>query len=489
MPFILAALSGILQVLVFPRFSFYWLAAVAVAPLLFALAREESSKRRFLAGWLCGSIYWGGTCYWVYGVMNDYAGIPAAGAGAIYVAFLLAKGLHLGVFSLLAGPLMSRSWALPAISALWVAIEGTHQYFGFPWLYLGNAAASMSVLARLAPVAGVYGPSFLLMMLNTALALTLIRAPRIRLAWLAVIPLGLFLPALPDGEKGEVPVRLVQPNIHPDEVLGERWTADRAQQHLTRMLQLSISDPERPELLVWPEYSVPAYYFESAHSKAYLESVAKAVNSHFVFNTLEFVEIDGLRRPRNSAVTLGPQGELISRYSKVFLVPFGEFVPWPFSLIVEKITLAAGDFYPGEEFAVADIGDHKIGTYICYENAFGRGVRRFVANGAEALVNISNDSWYGRTSARYQHLLLARMRAIENQRWIVRSTNDGITTVINRAGQISPPLPSFEQGSLTAYFNYSDEMTGYARFGEWFWWVCIGLSSLALFRSRRVQSA
>jgi len=485
----LAALSGLLQVLVFPRFSLYWLAAFAVAPLLFALAKTASPKRRFLLGWLCGAIYWGGTCYWVYGVMYDYGGLAAPAAAAIYVGFLLAKGLHLGVFGVLAGPLMQRAWAVPAVAALWVAIEGTHQYLGFTWLHLGNAATTMSLLAPLARYAGVYGPSFVLAAFNVAVALLLLRRPRRELAWLLLLlPLPL-LPSLPDGETGDVAVRMVQPAVHPDEVMNGGWTAARASAHFRQMLEWSTQGgPEQPELLLWPEYTVPVYYFDSERTRAAAQAAARVTGAHMVLNTVAFTEVDGQRRPLNSAVAISPEGELLSHYSKRFLVPFGEFTPWPFSLFIDKITLEAGDFYPGQEVVVTPIGEHSIGTYVCYENVFATGVAEFVANGAEALVNVSNDSWYGPTAARYQHLLIARMRAIETQRYILRATADGVTTVINRAGQITPPLPQFQPGVLNAHFAYHDEMTWFVRFGEWCWYVTILGAAAALWACRRSRS-
>ncbi|MBI1354293.1 MAG: apolipoprotein N-acyltransferase [Acidobacteria bacterium] len=486
----LAALSGALQVLTFPRFSIYYLAALSIAPLLLALARADalggpSRKRRFLLGWLAGTIFWGGSCYWIYGVMHDYSGVPAVGAAAIFAAFSVVKGLHLGVFGLLAGPLLRRSWATPAIAALWVAIEGTHQYLAFTWLHLGNAAAAMTVLAPLAPYTGVYGLSFALAMMNVALALVLLRRPRKQLAWLAPLALLPLLPALPEDEVGSHEVRLVQPAVHPDELLSGNWTSQRAGEHYREMLRMSTADPTTPELLVWPEYSVPLYYFDSEPQRMLVELVARKVNAPFLFNSVTFREEDGEKRPLNSAILIAPDGELLAYYSKMHLVPFGEFVPWPFSLFINKITMQAGNFLPGDKVVVAEANGHKIGAYICYENVFARGVRQFVAQGAEVLVNISNDSWYGRTAARYQHLLIARMRAIENQRWILRATSDGITTVINRAGQITTPLPSFEPGVLNSKFDYSDEMTWFALYGEWFWYLCLATTPALLWFSRK----
>ncbi len=488
--FLLAAMSGILQVVVFPRFHLPILAAVAVSPLLYVLAQESRRKRQFLMGWLAGCIFWGGACYWVYGVMHDYADLNAPAAAAIFTGFFLVKGLHLGVFSLLAAPLMRSFWAIPAVAAAWVAVEGTHQYLGFTWLHLGNAAASMSVLAPLAPFTGVYGLSFALAMMNVALALVLLRRPRKDLLWLAVLPLLYLLPSLPNSREGDATVRLVQPDVHPDLLKQGGWTAAAATDHMRRMHALSTQesqafDGQPPDLLVWPEYPVPAYFFDSEESRKFMEQVARDSGAYFIFNTVAFAD-EERRHPLNGAVTLSPSGELVSRYAKIFLVPFGEFVPWPFSLFIEKITLEAGDFVPGRDVAVARVGDHLVGTFICYESVFARGVRRFVANGAEVLVNISNDSWYGPTAARFQHLLIARMRAMENGRWLLRATNDGITSIINPAGQLVGVLPSYKQAILDGRFRYLSELTWFARFGEWFWYASIA-ATLAFLAIPRVR--
>ena len=286
----------------------------------------------------------------------------------------------------------------------------------------------------------------------------------------------------------------MQPDVHPDLLKQGGWTAATATEHMRRMGVLSTQKSQvfdgLPALLIWPEYPVPAYYFDSENSKTFMQQIARASGAYFIFNTVAFEDAER-RHPLNAAVTLSPSGKLVSRYAKIFLVPFGEFVPWPFSLFIEKITLEAGDFVPGREVAIAPIGDHRIGTFICYESVFVGGVRRFVANGAEALVNISNDSWYGRTAARYQHLLIARMRAMENARWLLRATNDGITTIINPAGQIVAALPSYEQAVLDGRFSYSTERTLFTRFGEWFWYASIAATALllALPKLRAVRAA
>lgn len=469
-----ALLSGLAQVLLFPRFSWVWLAPVCLVPLLAAL-RDAPPKRRFLLGWLAGMVFWGGTCYWIYPVMRDYAGITPAVAGLLFIAFFVVKALHSGAFALLAGPLLTRSWAAPAVAVLWTAIEGSHQYIFFTWTQLGNAALDFPLpqVARLAPWTGIYGPSAVFALVNAAIAVALLRRSPRPLAALAPLLALALLPALPSAGPPSETARLVQPNIHPD-LMNTDWPARNGTSHLARMLEMSVAPAEGPEpsLLVWPEYPVSAYYFDDARFRAFLERVARESGATFVFNTIAYE--DGDRgRPLNSSVSLDRDGRMLSRYSKMHLVPFGEFVPWPFHYFVEKITMEAGMFQAGDRIAVARTGGRSIGTFICYESVFARSIRKFTAAGAGLLVNISNDSWYGRSAAREQHLLIARMRAVENARWIVRSTNDGITSSISPAGRVEASLPSYVQGFLDVGFEYRSERTGYVRFGEWFWWLCL----------------
>ena len=476
-----ALLAGLLQVLVFPRASLSWLAPVCLAPLLAAVDRAPP-RRRLLLGWLSGVVFWGGACYWVFPVMRDYAGIAAPAAAALYAAFAAVKGLHSAAFAALAGPLLGRPWAVPAIAALWTAIEGSHQYLGFTWTQLGNAAPDFALpqIARLAPWTGVYGPSFVFAAVNAAVALAVMRRRFQPLAVLAPLLLSAFLPALPEPGPGAEKARLTQPAVHPDELKSGRWSARRGTEHLARMLELSTNyaSDEKPTLLIWPEYPVAAFYFDDPGSRSFMQRVAREADAHFIFNTINFQEGDR-RRPQNSSVVLSPGGELLAHYSKIHLVPFGEFVPWPFHYFVEKITMQAGMFQPGTEVVVAAVNGHGVGTFICYESVFAAAIRKFTAAGAQALVNISNDGWYGRSAARGQHLLIARMRAIENGRWILRATNNGVTTAIDPAGRLRARLPSYEQGVLTVGFDYETDLTGYVRWGEWFWWLTLASAAAA----------
>ena len=469
-----AAFSGLLQVLVFPRFSWDWLAPVCLVPLLVAL-KGLAWPERLVVGWLSGAVFWAGVGYWIYPVMRDYAGITPPVAGLLYVAFFLVMAIQPGAFGVLAGSFLESPWAVPAVAALWVALEGSYQHFFFTWLQLGNAAVDFPLphALRLAPWTGIYGPSLVFAVANAAVAVAVLR--RSARPLLGLLPLaGLaLLPALPaPGPQRDV-ARLVQPNVHPD-LIKAGWLAENGTAHLVTMLEMSKapSAGAPPTLLVWPEYPVSAYYFDDRASRAFLERVARESGAAFIFNTISFEDGDRAR-PQNSSVTLDRSGERLSSYSKIHLVPFGEFVPWPFHLFVEKITMEAGMFRPGNQISVATVGTHGIGTFICYESVFADSIREFTRNGAQLLVNISNDSWYGRSAARDQHLLVARMRAVENGRWILRATNDGVTTAIDPAGRVVAALPSYVQDTLDVGFDYRSELTAFVRHGEWLWWICL----------------
>jgi apolipoprotein N-acyltransferase len=171
----------------------------------------------------------------------------------------------------------------------------------------------------------------------------------------------------------------------------------------------------------------------------------------------------------------------VSRYDKVNLVPFGEFVPWPFGLLTQKVSSEAGDFEAGHSVVLSTVGSHRIGTFICYESVFPSYIRRFAAGGAEALFNLSNDSWFGKSQARYQHLRIVRMRAAENRRWIVRATNNGISAAIDPAGRVVAALPEYREAAGGLRYDYRSDLTFYTRHGDWFVLLCGAGAMAALF--------
>ncbi len=477
---LLSIATAILLLAIFPKFDLRFLAPIALTPLLVALARTEDGWQRFVYGWAAGIFYWFFLCTWIQFVLEVHGGMGVFGSWASFLLFSVLKALHLAVFSWLAGPLMRRSYAVPAVAALWTGLERTHGTFGFAWLALGNAGISMSVPLRVAPFVGVYGVSFIFCMLATALACVILRYPRMRLAPLAAL-LGLFiLPHIPENIPADHVALVVQPNIDPD----VQWT--QSMQEKTERELSVVSNAFRNKLVIWPEMPAPLYYYDDPDFRQAARDIALR-HGYFLFGTVAYTRE---HQPLNSAILVGPEGSEIGRYDKIDLVPFGEFVPRVFSF-VNRITQEAGDFVPGNNIAVLRAAGDRLGVFICYESAFPDLVRQFSKNGADVLVNLSNDAYFGHSEAREQHFLLARMRAVENRRYLVRSTNDGITAVINPAGQIVQRLPMYREVAAPMKYGVIESTTFYARYGDWFAWGCLivslGLSLYEVFGRRRVQ--
>jgi apolipoprotein N-acyltransferase len=471
----LALLSAALLILVFPGADLPMLAPVALAPLLAAAARERRPLRRFLLGEAAGFVYWFGVCYWIQFVLEVHGGMSAGLSWFAFVLFCIAKALHLAVFAWLAGYLMPRWWAIPAVAALWTGVERTHAPLGFAWLALGNAGVDMSLPARLAPLVGVYGLSFAFALLNGAVAITALRRPRRELAWLALLAPLYFLPALPEPATPDRVAALVQPNVADT----DRWPADATEALHNRLvlksLEAALAPGPTPTLIVWPEMPAPLYIDHDPEFRARLAKLAATARAPVLAAVVAYTPTGD---PLNSAVLVSDHGEVVDRYDKIQLVPFGEFVP-PLFGWVSRITNEAGDFAPGQRVVVFPAAGHRFGAFICYESAFPHLVRQFARNGAEVLFNLSNDGYFGRSAARPQHLKLVRMRAMENGRWIVRSTNDGITAVVDPAGRVTQTLAPYQEATLRARFAFRGQTTPYTRYGDWFAWGCLAAGCAA----------
>lgn len=461
----LSVLSGILLILVFPRFNLTWLAPVALTPILIACCRERSWRKRAVQGAAAGFVFWFGVCYWIQFVLEVHGGMGRWGGWGTFVLFAFLKGLHMALFATLAGFLMPRTWALPAIAALWTGIERTHGPLGFAWLDLGNAGIDMPLLMRLAPVSGVYGLSFAFALLACALALVALRRPRRELVWLVVLLALPLLPALPNPGAGTISARVVQPNVDTE---GD-WTEARLATLEQQMRSLSYAPGV--DLIVWPEIPAP-FYPATPEFHRYVAQVAHDSNVPMLFGGVAKTLAGS---PLNSAFLIGPAGEVRDRYDKVKLVPFGEFVPEPFGF-VNRITSEISDFVPGSRIVIFNADSHRIGAFICYESAFPDLVRQFTKSGAEVLVNLSNDGYFGTSAAREQHLSLVRMRAAENERWILRATNDGITAVVDSSGRVRDRMEPYKEMAATMKYDFSQRLTPYVRFGDWFAWSCLAIA-------------
>ena len=477
-------LTGLLLFALFPPLNWQFLAPLAPIPLLYTLGRMVLGRSdnhvpfwlSALGGWIAGTLQWGLMCCWIRDTLAIYGGLEGPLSWLALVLFALVKGLHLAVFAALAAGLLRKTWGGLAIAALWAGIERTHGPLGFTWLLAGNAGSDMSLPLRLAPWTGVYGLSFVFVLL--ACACTFVALRRSRRHLLYALPLvGLWL--LP-------PVKLAQPPsaeaVSLQTVLRDDLPVTQ-EENLLKVRQLSFltlqsaMDPNRatPQLMLWPEAPAPFYYYEDSEFRDQMNTTARLGGVPLIFGGVARTPAG---RPLNSAFELDGEGRLTGRYDKRYLVPFGEFVPPLFGWI-DKVSKEAGDFERGTRLVNFVAGGHSIGPFICYEAAFPHLVREVTNNGAQLLVNISNDGYFGRSAARGQHLLLARMRAVENHRWLLRATNDGITVSIDPAGRIWDRFPEQTRMAGRLRFGWEREQTGYTRHGDWFAWGCLLLGLAA----------
>lgn len=503
---LLAILSAILQVLIFPLLDLYVLSWVAVAPLLIALLRARRPPtlqvqagmkllparpwQGFAIGYLCGILWYGGNCYWVYSTMKQYGGINAAGAAGLLVLFSLYLGLYHGAFGLLVSWIAGTSERFAVVFSpfLWVAIElARTRISGFPWDLLGIAQVDNIPLARIARVTGVYGISLEIMVVNTAFAAAFImrrnrRMPLLVAATAAafVLQIGRWIPlsAFPTDRSAV----LVQSDV--PIVEGSDWTPQYFRETLSDLGKLSTNPPGleqiHPDLIAWPESPAPFYsgdrYFQNA-----IGDIARNAHAWMLVGNIGTATGGGTpRQPEevfNSAALVSPTGSFVARYDKVHLVPFGEYVPFKNWLsFAGGLTKEVGDFARGAVREPLVAADEKLGVFICYESIFPDEVRRFADHGAQVFVNISNDGWYGDSGAYAQHLKQARMRAIENSRWLLRDTNTGVTAAIDPYGRVVETVPRKLRTALNASYALENGATFYTRHGDWLAYACAIIS-------------
>ena len=507
---LLAILSTILQVLIFPLPNFYLLSWIAVAPLLIALLRarrpatlqlEGAIKllpakplQGFLLGYLSGILWYAGSCYWIFNTMKQYGGIGTAGAAGLLFLFCLYLGLYPAFFGLLTSLIARTSVraALLAAPFLWVAVElARTRITGFPWDLLGISQVDNIPLARIARVTGVYGISLEIMVVNTAFAAAWViqRKRRTSLLFAAaaaafVLQIARWMP-IPNFPTDRSAV-LVQENV--PAVEGGDWTRAYFDQTITELGNLSRVTPApeapTPQLIVWPESPAP-FFSGDQLLRSDISELAQTTQAWMLVGNVSTgnAGVPSLNANAifNSASLVSPSGEWVARYDKMHLVPFGEYLPFKnLFWFAGGLTKEVGDFSAGTTRLPLQAGDESIGVFICYESIFPDEIRQLANSGAQVLVNASNDGWYGDSGAYAQHLKQARMRAIENDRWLLRDTNTGVTAAIDPYGRVVQTIPRKTRAALTANYGLISDTTFYTRHGDWLAYACAIISIVAL---------
>ena len=465
--------SAILLVLSQPPISLFPLAYVALIPLLFSLEKAKQGQN-FLAGFATGTMTFAGLVYWVVVAMNTYGGISIPLAVLILALLVLYLALYVALVTWLC-PLLEVSLKVPLyLSAplLWVLCEYWRGWFlsGFPWSYLAHSQQNFLTMIQIVSVTGTYFISFLIVAINIIILSFLRRKPvphyyTLFIAILFVASLVFGYTHLNDKIGGTLKTAIIQGNIRQDVKWGEAFKLET----IGIYSQLTSKEGDHVDLVIWPETAMP-FILEADPAKNVIAAIPERLSSNLLFGTL-FRDTQG--RFYNSAYVFGRKSEFIGRYDKVHLVPFGEFTPlrdyFPF---LEKISVATGDFFSGNDHEPISTKLGKVGVLICYEGTFPYITVDAARKGAQVFVNITNDAWFGRSSAPYQHLAFYTFRAIETDRFVLRAANTGVSAIIDPRGRIVARTGVFVRTVLKGTFAMRDGQTFYVRYGDYFVLVC-----------------
>lgn len=476
-----AIASGLLLFLSFPKFGVHISAWVALVPIFYALSRAGGIKDALKLGFAAGLIFNIGLMYWVgivvvqYGYLPVYMGVLAAAAMSAALA---------GYFSLFSAGVywLKRRGVAEFISAapLWVIVEfaKSNLFSGFPWENLGYSQAGNLSLIQTADIFGVYGISFMIVLVNALAYRAVEHAPRWKrvapsLTFCAVIIVGAMLyghwraQQIESAVSGGTAMRttIVQGNI--DQSI--KWDEKFERESLDKFLKLSAGEPgPEPGLIIWPETTTPFFFQDIDDKHREIVSLARSRNDYLILGSPSYETKSGRKRHMNSAFAVSNSGAILGRYDKVRLVPFGEYVPlryiFPF---MGQLLPGMSDFVEGRGPHPLQLGEKKVGILICYESIFPEISREYKKSGAQLLVNITNDAWFGRSSAPYQHMSIAVFRAVENRMFLARSANTGISAVIDPCGRVVAGAGLFETARLEARISFVDIRTFYSQFGNW----------------------
>jgi apolipoprotein N-acyltransferase len=527
---LLSSLSGLLLILSFPNFDLEFLAWVALIPLFYAI-EGKGLYRTFELGFLTGLISFLGILYWIIVAVHTYGNVPLILSGLILLLLVVYLSLYIGAFTYLTRMIQIRSGLQTILFTpiLWVALEYLRSFLltGFPWANLSYTQYLNLPFIQMADMTGPYGLSFVILLVNATLFLVLRQWPTLRLPVLkagagsgltlsghpphhlqkrggvlsngskkifpfkeviitAVILLGLLIygylkMGMVDRQTTQNPslrVGLVQGNI--DQSI--KWDKSFQIETLKIYERLSFKVAKaKPDLIIWPETATPFFFQDAEEYQPFVLEIPEKANAYLLFGAPSYKIQKGKINDYNSAYLVSPSGELMGRYDKIHLVPFGEYVPMQDLLFfIGSLGEGIGDFKSGKEIFNFSIPQCKFAVLICFEIIFPDLCRRFVKRGANFLVTITNDAWFGRTSAPYQHFSMAVFRAVENRVFVARAANTGITGFIDPKGKILKEGKIFAEEAMNGTIRLSSQKTFYTLYGDIFAWVCSALSILLL---------
>ncbi|MXX11193.1 MAG: apolipoprotein N-acyltransferase [Nitrospira sp. SB0677_bin_15] len=484
---------------------------IALLPLHRALTGATTSQA-FWRGWLAGFLAFIGTMYWVVTAMHLYGKVPLP--ISIVLMLLLAGylGLYVGLYAWGFVRLEQRWPAATWVAApcLWVSLEyiRTHAFSGLPWGLLSYSQFQWLSLIQVANITGVYGVSFLIVLVNVSVFLfvrrVLIEKPRhtfrpwLPLAVTVATFLGVWLYGMSQLHVSPVDrltIGIVQPNIDQ----AHKWDQAYRVKTLEQYRRLTETVSPQSELILWPEAATPFLFEQEPAYQSLVTGMTKNAEVPLVLGSPTLRrQSDGTPYLLNSAYLLNPSGEISGRYDKQHLVPFGEYIPLQRMLFfLDKLVVGIGDFEPGPGPTLLDFErgpdrrKTRFGVAICFEVIFPDLVRRLALEGANFLVTITNDAWFGNTVAPHQHFGMVVFRAVENRMAFARAANTGVSGFIDPTGRILMTTPIFAERAVIGSIPLSTPSTVYTRFGDVFAWTCVIMAlillSFARFFSRPVR--
>ncbi|MGE3275584.1 MAG: apolipoprotein N-acyltransferase [Vicinamibacterales bacterium] len=482
----LALLSGALLALSFPRYGHGIVAFIALVPLFVALSGWHgrpgrlpgvSVRRGFQLGLLAGFVHFAGTVYWTGATVSTFGGLPWVVGIAVAGLLVLYMALFVGA-ACAATAVLVRGLGGPGLllaPAAWVAAEYArgHLFGGFPWIPLGNTMIGLLPIAQLASLVGVYGLSWYVATLNAGFALAAVSHGRPRVvaaggAFALILAASVWGAARMGAntlvrEGTPITVGLIQGNVPQD----EKWDPGRAGDIVRRYMALSRDAVGGgAQLLVWPESSTPFVFDNDPAGASVVRGLVSSLGTPLLFGSDEIERGDRLTY-YNSAYMLDPAGATAAVYRKMQLVPFGEYVPFKDALFfVQPLVEAVAAFTPGTRVTMLPVDGHMMSTAICYEVVYPHLIRQGVLNGAELLSTITNDAWYGHSSAPFQHFEQAAMRAVEQGRYLIRAANTGISGIVDPYGRVLARTALDDTTALVGQARFVQALTLYARIGD-----------------------
>ncbi|MFH0839078.1 MAG: apolipoprotein N-acyltransferase [Candidatus Omnitrophota bacterium] len=485
-PFIFAVLSGVFLSLAFPNFNFTFLAWAGFV-CLFLATRNCSLKKTFFLWYAGGIVFYALTIYWV---------IHVTLIGLILLVVYLA--VYFGLFGILTKKLerFPKILFLFLTPAVWIALEYIRSHFlsGFGWVLLGYSQSSNLAMIQIADCTGVYGVSYAVMLVNVLLYFSIRdglgkntkEAVAVFLVISVLFAYGIFKLRQTTKAFSKIKIALIQGNI-PQDVKWEESKRDfilRTYEVLTKK-----AGEEKPDLIIWPETSVPGYLEAEPDLLGRVTALAKETGTSLLVGSIGY-DFENYGKPFNSAILIKDSGRNFERHNKLHLVPFGEYIPFENIFGFIRSLIEIGDFKAGKEYGLLSIKDAKLGTLVCFENIFGSIVRNFIKKGANCMVNITNDAWFKNSSAPFQHAQGSIFRAVENRVYVVGCANTGLSCFIDEKGRLYNQVRDAHGKSIEVAGVCISEVgllrsdTFYTRFGDLFAFICLVLSISVLILPR-----